>query len=130
LLFYLTDFLYFITNIRNRLLQCVLVIRSHHILKKVDVDEMVRMLDLGVVFADCSIPGKTRESCLIALFGMEDAVASFRDGCSSEAIYLLPWALMMTSLQSDVIARCRDRSSLISFRIAIEAFRSCPNKGN
>jgi hypothetical protein len=90
---------------------------------------MARVLDLGIVFTDCSTTGKMRDGCLIALFGMEHPLALFREGCSSEVMHLLPWALM-TSLQSDVIARCCLRSSLTFFRIVSEAVRSCPNKEN
>jgi hypothetical protein len=115
-------------NIRNRLLRYIPVIRCGQILNEVHRDQMVCMLDLGPVFTDRSSTGRMRDSCPIALLRLEHGASLFCNGCSAEAICLLPWALVMTSLQSDAIGRY-SRFWFFLLMVASVIAHTCPNRG-
>jgi hypothetical protein len=63
---------------------------------------MALLPGLEVVLTDVSSPGKRRHAFLISLFPIEHVMKLFQENLYDDAINLLPWALIMRILMSDV----------------------------
>jgi hypothetical protein len=101
---YMADFLHLAKNVRSRLLKYIPVIRYGAVDIEVKPDRIAELLQTGPVLSDHSSTGKMRDAYPIALFRLEHVLTLFRLGSVGEALYLLPWALIMRALLSDVIS--------------------------
>jgi hypothetical protein len=102
---YVGDILHLIKNIRSRILEYILVLRYHRHCIEVRWEAMSHVLKLGEVFSDRSTTGKMRDAYPIALFRLSHVIKLFVEGRYGEAVYLLPWALVMTSIGSNRITK-------------------------
>jgi hypothetical protein len=60
-------------------------------------------MHLGPGFREPASTGKMRDQYPIALFRMGQVITSFHEGLDAEAGYLLPWALTMRYLLSELM---------------------------
>jgi hypothetical protein len=100
----MADFLHLAKNVRSRLLKYILAIRYGAVDIEVKPDRIAEVLEMGPILSGHSSTGKMRDSYPIALFRLEHVLALFKLGAEGEALYLLPWALIMRALLSDVIS--------------------------
>jgi hypothetical protein len=66
---------------------------------------MEAVLHLGSVFTDRTSAGKMRDCYPLALFRLANVVQLFCSRRCAEAVYLLPWTLLIISFRSNTIAK-------------------------
>jgi hypothetical protein len=86
----------------------------------VEWEAMEAILHLGPVFTDHTSAGKMRDCYHIALFRLANVVQLFGNRRCTEAVYLLPWTLLVISFRSDAIAK-EARLFLVEVTLALFA---------
>jgi hypothetical protein len=81
---------------------------------------MEAILHLGRVFTDRASAGKMRHCYPITLSRLANVVQLFCGRRCAEAVYLLPWTLLMISFHSDAIAK-EARLFLLEVTVALLA---------
>jgi hypothetical protein len=102
---YVADFLHLIKNVRSRFIKYLTGMSIGEISVIFWSRRMQNILDLGPVFSDQSSTGKMRDVYPITLFRLEHVIKLFEENCPAEALYLLPWALLLRALQSSIVTR-------------------------